>query len=161
MQRSIASDLKGLHDQVLACQACSFHTERQQAIFGEGDTQTPALFVVGEAPGLEDDRQGQPFQGGAGQLLQNMLAAIGLTPQQTAFVTTAMICRPSINVEAGHDALAACTPYLTQQIVLMRPTRLLLLGSLAASVLFTESRFGEIRGTAQKLKLKGLPPIPA
>src|SRR5690625_1995832 len=67
MQRSIASDLKGLHEQVLACQACSFHTERQQAIFGKGDTQTPALFVVGEAPGLEDDRQGQPFQGEIGR----------------------------------------------------------------------------------------------
>jgi len=161
MQRSIVSDLKGLHEQVLACQACSFHAERQQAIFGEGDTQTPALFVVGEAPGLEDDRQGQPFQGGAGQLLQNMLAAIGLTPQQTVFMTTAIKCRPPINAEASHDALAACTPYLKQQIVLMQPARLLLLGSLAASALFTESPFEEIRGTAQKLKLKGLPPIPA
>lgn len=128
------ADLAALSAAVHACTACGLCSARQQAIMGEGVTQ-PAIMVVGEAPGEQDDRQGQAFVGRPGVLLDNMLAAIQSGRGHDAYVTTIIKCRPTGNRNPRPDEVAACQPYLMREIALQQPFTILALGRFAAQAL--------------------------
>lgn len=128
------ADLAALSAAVHACTACGLCSARQQAIMGEGVTQ-PAIMVVGEAPGEQDDRQGQAFVGRPGVLLDNMLAAIQSGRGHDAYVTTIIKCRPTGNRNPRPEEVAACQPYLMREIALQQPFTILALGRFAAQAL--------------------------
>ena len=128
------ADLAALSAAVHACTACGLCSARQQAIMGEGVTQ-PAIMVVGEAPGEQDDRQGQAFVGRPGVLLDNMLAAIQSGRGHDAYVTTIIKCRPTGNRNPRPEEVEACQPYLMREIALQQPFTILALGRFAAQAL--------------------------
>jgi uracil-DNA glycosylase family 4 len=128
------ADLAALSAAVHACTACGLCSARQQAIMGEGVAQ-PAIMVVGEAPGEQDDRQGQAFVGRPGVLLDNMLAAIQSGRGHDAYVTTIIKCRPTGNRNPRPEEVAACQPYLMREIALQQPFTILALGRFAAQAL--------------------------
>lgn len=121
------------------CRACKLGGLRHQAVFGVGHAQAQVM-VVGEAPGAEEDRQGEPFVGAAGKLLDNMLRAVGLSrsgddPARTVFIANVIKCRPPGNRNPEADEIAQCEPILERQITLVRPRLLLALGRFAAQQL--------------------------
>lgn len=143
---SEVSDLAALHAHILVCEACPLYAGRSHAVPGAGETQTPDYLIVGEMPGVDDDMSGLPFQGAAGDLLQAMLASAGLV-QKTVFMSTVIKCRPSGGRAAQATEVAACMPYLRQQIELLRPRHILALGRLAArAVLDTRESLAALRG---------------
>ncbi len=153
-----AADWEGLRQQVLACTRCELHRGRTQAVFASGDPQARWM-VVGEAPGAEEDRQGQPFVGRAGQLLNAMLAAIGL-PRPRVFVANMIKCRPPQNRDPRPEELAACRPYLERQFELLRPTLILVVGRIAAqNLLGTDAPLGRLRGRVHHAGRLNLPVI--
>src|SRR6185503_17333840 len=105
------------------CTKCALHRGRTQTVFGVG-RRDAQLLVIGEAPGAEEDRQGEPFVGRAGQLLNAMLHAIGL-PRSEVYIANILKCRPPGNRDPQPDEAASCTPYLTQQIGLVKPRAIL------------------------------------
>ena len=102
-----------------ACTLCGLHRGRTQTVFGVGKRDA-RLFVIGEAPGADEDRQGEPFVGRAGQLLNAMLRAIGL-PRSEVYIANILKCRPPNNRDPEPSESASCTPYLSQQIELVQP----------------------------------------
>lgn len=139
-------DLAALHARILVCEACPLHTGRSHAVPGAGEVHAPDYLIVGEMPGVDDDMSGLPFQGAAGDLLQAMLASAGLT-QKTVFMSTVIKCRPSGGRAASATEVAACLPYLRQQIELLRPRYILALGRLAArAVLESRESLAALRG---------------
>lgn len=124
-----------LEDDIRNCQACRLCTERQQAVPGSGDRQAAWLFV-GEGPGREEDLRGLPFVGPAGELLDRMLAAIGLQRDQGVYIANAVKCRPPHNRIPEADEIAACRPYLLRQIELLSPRLIFVMGRPAAYSLF-------------------------
>jgi DNA polymerase len=136
-----------LEANVRACTLCALHRSRTQTVFGVG-RRDATLFVIGEAPGADEDRQGEPFVGRAGQLLNAMLRSIGL-PRAEVYIANILKCRPPNNRDPEHSESASCTPYLSQQIELVRPRVLLAVGRIAAQwLLQTDSPIGRIRGRA-------------
>jgi uracil-DNA glycosylase len=144
-------DWTALRTAVQGCQACRLCSGRQQTVFGVGHPQAHWM-LVGEAPGEQEDQQGEPFVGKAGQLLDQMLRAIGLTreagpPGQQVFIANTLKCRPPGNRNPQPEELAACRPYLQRQIELVRPRLLLALGRFAAqSLLGSDEPIGRLRG---------------
>lgn len=116
------------------CRACALCEGRRQAVPGSGDQQATWL-IVGEAPGAEEDQRGQPFVGNAGQLLDAMLAALGLNRQKGVYITNAVKCRPPENRSPDAGELAACEAFLQEQIRVIQPAVILALGKSAAQVL--------------------------
>jgi DNA polymerase len=134
-----------LQAQVSACTRCTLHRTRTQTVFGVG-RRDAQLFVIGEAPGADEDRQGEPFVGRAGQLLNAMLRAIGL-PRSEVYIANILKCRPPGNRDPQPDESASCTPYLTRQIALVQPRALLAVGRIAAQwLLQTDTPIGRLRG---------------
>jgi DNA polymerase len=130
---------------VRACTLCGLHRSRTQTVFGVGKRDA-RLFVIGEAPGADEDRQGEPFVGRAGQLLNAMLRAIGL-PRSEVFIANILKCRPPNNRDPEPSESASCTPYLTQQIELVAPRVLLAVGRISAQwLLQTDTPIGRLRG---------------
>jgi DNA polymerase len=130
---------------VAACRRCGLCEGRTQTVSGEG-SPTPRLVVVGEAPGAEEDRTGRPFVGPAGQLLTRMLAAIGLA-REDVFIANVLKCRPPENRAPRPDEVAACRPYLREQLSLLGPPLVLVLGNHAAKALLaTERGITSLRG---------------
>ncbi len=130
---------------VRACTLCGLHGSRTQTVFGVGKRDA-RLFVIGEAPGADEDRQGEPFVGRAGQLLNAMLRAIGL-PRSEVYIANILKCRPPNNRDPEPIESATCTPYLTQQIELVRPRVLLAVGRVSAQwLLQTDTPIGRLRG---------------
>ena len=127
-----------LQASVASCQACGLCQGRKQTVFGTGDKQARWL-VVGEAPGEQEDLRGVPFVGESGQLLDNMLKAVGLSRtgagEQGVFITNALKCRPPDNRNPQPDEVAQCAPYLQQQVALLQPDIILALGRFAAQSL--------------------------
>ncbi|MCG2634236.1 MAG: uracil-DNA glycosylase, partial [Gammaproteobacteria bacterium] len=113
------------------CQACALHRGRNQVVFGSGSQSADWLFV-GEGPGAEEDRQGQPFVGRAGQLLTAMLKAIGLRRSQV-YIANVVKCRPPENRNPTPDEMEACAPLLKRQIELLKPRVIVALGGVAAN----------------------------
>jgi DNA polymerase len=131
--------------EVAACTKCGLHECRNQTVFGVGDRQAKWL-VVGEAPGADEDQQGEPFVGRAGRLLDSMLLAIGLRRDQV-FIANVLKCRPPGNRNPAPQEVAQCLPYLERQIALLRPSILLAVGSIAAqNLLATDVPVGRLRG---------------
>jgi len=131
--------------EVLTCTRCSLHSTRTQGVFGVGNRRAEWL-VIGEAPGAEEDRRGEPFVGRAGQLLNAMLAAIGL-PREQVFIANVLKSRPPNNRDPKPDEVAACLPYLMRQIALLQPRLMLAVGRIAAqNLLATDVPLGRLRG---------------
>ncbi|KAA0888625.1 uracil-DNA glycosylase [Pusillimonas sp. ANT_WB101] len=140
-----------LQASIAVCKACDLHHGRSQAVFGAGMAQSPDWLVVGEAPGDYDDREGVPFQGKAGVLLQAMLASIGIPPDSPIFFTNLVKCRPLGNRPPAPEEIEACMPYLQRQITLLKPGRILVLGRVAAqSVLGSEAELDALRGQVHR-----------
>lgn len=120
-----------LRQRCLACRACSLAQERTQVVFGVGDPAAEVL-LVGEAPGANEDKQGEPFVGRAGQLLDKMLAAVGLSRQHNIYIANMVKCRPPQNRDPLPEEQDACLHWLKAQTALLRPKILVCLGRVAA-----------------------------
>ena len=141
---------------VRSCTLCGLHGGRTQTVFGVGKRDAP-LFVIGEAPGADEDRQGEPFVGRAGQLLNAMLRAIGL-PREEVYIANILKCRPPGNRDPQPAEAASCTPYLTEQIALVRPRVLLAVGRISAQwLLQTDAPIGRLRGRVHTYGENGTP----
>ncbi|WP_447918360.1 uracil-DNA glycosylase [Achromobacter aegrifaciens] len=146
------STLDEMRDQVVACAACGLCKGRRNAVFGHGGQPTRWL-VVGEAPGEQEDRQGQPFVGRSGQLLDAMLSSVAMSRERDVFITNVIKCRPPGNRNPKPEEIAACSPYLMRQIALLKPERILVLGRFAAQTLLgTDATIGSLRGRIHQLK---------
>ena len=144
-----------LADAVAHCTACKLHTTRTQGVLGVGDRNADWL-IIGEAPGADEDAQGEPFVGQAGKLLDAMLASIGLVRGDNVYITNVLKSRPPGNRNPEPDEVAACRPYLLAQIELIRPKIILALGRFAAhSLLDTDAPLGQLRG--QVHQFQGVP----
>jgi DNA polymerase len=131
--------------EVAVCTRCGLCKTRTRTVFGVGDRQASWL-VVGEAPGADEDRQGEPFVGRAGGLLNAMLRGIGLAREQV-FIANVLKCRPPNNRDPQPDEVAQCLPYLERQIALLKPRIMLAVGRIAAqNLLATDTPIGKLRG---------------
>lgn len=135
---------------VKACTACALHSTRTQGVFGVGNRQAQWM-VIGEAPGADEDRQGEPFVGRAGQLLNSMLKAIGLAREQV-FIANILKSRPPGNRDPRPEEVRACIPYLFRQIELVNPRLILCVGRIAAQTLLeTDTPIGKLRGRLHRI----------
>jgi uracil-DNA glycosylase family 4 len=142
--------------EVSGCVRCGLHTTRTQTVFGVGDRRAEML-VVGEAPGAEEDRQGEPFVGRAGQLLNSMLRAMG-TPRETVYIANLLKCRPPGNRDPAPEEVACCQPYLRRQIELLHPRVVLAVGRIAAqNLLATDRPIGKLRGVVHRYGPNDIP----
>jgi uracil-DNA glycosylase len=143
-----------LYRQVSTCTLCPLHETRTRAVFGAGDADAKLMFI-GEAPGAEEDRQGLPFVGRAGQLLNQLLAEIGLT-RDDVFIANILKSRPPGNRDPQPEEIEACWPYLERQIELIEPHAIATLGNFATKRI-TASPVGitKVRGTPQIHTLGG------
>jgi DNA polymerase len=142
-------DWQPLREAVAACTACDLCKTRTQTVFGVGNVRAEWL-VIGEAPGAEEDRQGEPFVGRAGQLLNAMLLAIGL-PRETVFIANILKCRPPGNRDPKPEEVARCLPFLSAQIALLKPKVMLAVGRIAAqNLLATDAPLARLRGKVHR-----------
>lgn len=147
---------EALAERVRVCTRCALHASRTQTVFGTGSLHAD-LLVIGEAPGADEDRQGEPFVGRAGQLLNAMLAAIGL-PRADVYIANILKCRPPNNRDPKSEEAEACTPYLDRQIALLEPKVILAVGRIAAQWLLQSDRpIGRLRGTVHSYGTAGTP----
>lgn len=138
-------DWDSLAAAVAACQRCELHRGRTQTVFGVG-ARDARWMIVGEAPGQEEDRKGEPFVGRAGQLLNSMLGALGLRREQV-YIANILKCRPPNNRDPRPEEVACCEGYLQRQIALVNPTLILCVGRVAAqNLLKTQTPLGKLRG---------------
>ncbi|HEX6666814.1 MAG TPA: uracil-DNA glycosylase [Solirubrobacterales bacterium] len=146
--------LVDLFKEVSACTKCPLHETRTKTVFGAGNADADLMFV-GEAPGAEEDRQGLPFVGRAGQLLNQLLEEIGLA-RDDVFIANVLKSRPPGNRDPQPEEIAACEPYLFEQVRLIEPTVVCTLGNFATKLL-TGSPVGitKVRGTPQLHELGG------
>jgi uracil-DNA glycosylase len=134
-----------LEQAVSSCTKCELHASRTQTVFGVGSRNADVL-IIGEAPGRDEDLQGEPFVGRAGQLLNAMLAAIGFQRDQV-YIANILKCRPPNNRDPKPEEAEACDSWLQQQIELIQPGVILALGRIAAhKLLNTEQSLGALRG---------------
>jgi uracil-DNA glycosylase family 4 len=135
----------GLEAKVTACTACPLHQSRTQTVFGVGNRLAEWMFI-GEAPGEQEDLQGEPFVGRAGQLLNEMFRAIGLQ-REAVYIANVLKCRPPRNRDPAPEEAAACEGYLKAQLALVRPRIIVAVGRIAAqNLLKTSTPIGKLRG---------------
>ena len=147
-------ELVALYKEVQACTKCPLHETRTKAVFGAGDADADLMFV-GEAPGAEEDRQGLPFVGRAGQLLNQMLEEIGLS-REDVFIANVLKSRPPGNRDPQTLEIEACRPYLLEQIRLIEPSVVCTLGNFATKLLSGNSAgITRVRGAPQVHELGG------
>ena len=140
-----AGGLESLRRETLACKVCSLSRGRTKVVFGEGDPSA-ALVFIGEGPGADEDRQGEPFVGRAGMLLTKIIEAMGLTRQEV-YIANVVKCRPPGNRAPEPDEIAACLPYLEKQIDLIKPKIICTLGNVATqTVTGVRSPISTMRG---------------
>ena len=152
-----AMDWAGLKAAAAGCTACELHKTRTQAVFGVGDENADWLFI-GEAPGAEEDAQGEPFVGQAGKLLDNMLKSIGLKRGDNVYIANVVKSRPPNNRNPLPDEIAACMPYLRRQIELIQPKLIITLGKIASETLLgREATIASLRGKVHSYQ--GIPLI--
>ena len=136
---------QSLRKQVAACTKCCLYQGRKQTVFGVG-AENADWMVIGEAPGTEEDKQGEPFVGRAGKLLNAMLQAVGLE-RNRVYIANILKCRPPDNRDPRSDEVAACEVYLAQQIELIQPKIILAVGRIAAqNLLKVNTPIGRMRG---------------
>ncbi|MCZ8112500.1 MAG: uracil-DNA glycosylase family protein [Betaproteobacteria bacterium] len=147
-----------LREAVAACRACGLCERRTQTVFGVGSPQAQWM-VVGEAPGEQEDREGEPFVGAAGQLLDRMLAALQLTraqepgtpPERQVYIANTLKCRPPGNRNPAPEELARCEPFLVRQIELLKPRIILAMGRFAVQALLrSDEPIGRLRGRVHR-----------
>jgi uracil-DNA glycosylase family 4 len=154
--REAGADWPELRARVAACRRCALCQTRTQTVFGVGNQQAEWL-IVGEAPGAEEDRRGEPFVGRAGQLLNSMLRAIGLAREQV-YIANVLKCRPPGNRDPASGEAAECLPYLEQQIALLKPKVMLAVGRIAAqNLLRTDVTLGRLRQQVHRFGLSQVP----
>ena len=154
-------DWPALQAAVAGCEACGLCKTRRNTVFGVGDTQTDWM-IVGEAPGENEDLQGEPFVGAAGQLLDNMLRAVGRSRSgegaKGAYIANVLKCRPPANRNPQPQEVAQCEPYLARQVALVKPKIIVAMGRFAVqSLLRTEEPIGRLRGRVHRYE--GVPVI--
>jgi len=150
--------LATLNKEVSTCEKCELHTSRTQTVFGIGNPEADWL-IIGEAPGADEDRQGEPFVGRAGQLLNSMLLAMGLKREQV-FIANILKCRPPNNRDPKPEEVVACESYLRQQIDLIKPKIILAVGRIAAqNLLKVDTPIGKMRGNQYQYPDSELPVI--
>jgi DNA polymerase len=138
--------LDELADQVADCTRCQLHSGRTQTVFGTGSSDAD-LVLIGEAPGVEEDRQGLPFVGRSGQLLTEILRAIGFAREEV-YICNILKCRPPENRDPDRAEVTACEQYLQQQLEIIEPKLILCLGRVAAQTLLgTRATLGALRDT--------------
>ena len=141
-----SKDWVELKQLVSGCVKCGLHKTRTQTVFGVGDPSADWM-LIGEAPGGEEDRLGDPFVGQAGKLLDNMLAAIGLSRSENVYIANVLKCRPPGNRNPEPDEVAKCTPFLLRQIALIQPRLIVAMGRFAAQTLLaTDASIASLRG---------------
>ena len=155
-------DWPALRAAVSGCQVCALSQSRRQTVFGTGHPRAHWM-IVGEAPGEQEDRQGEPFVGVAGQLLDNMLRALGLTrdeapPERQVFIANTLKCRPPNNRNPDPAETAQCAPFLERQIALVQPRLILAMGRFAAQALLASTEpLGKLRGRIHQVR--GVPVV--
>jgi DNA polymerase len=141
---------EALEQAVAACHACKLCEGRSNTVFGVGDLQ-PDWLVVGEAPGENEDLQGEPFVGQAGKLLDNMLGALGVGRRGGAYIANVLKCRPPGNRNPQPEEIAQCEPFLRRQVELLRPKIILAMGRFAVNTLLqTNEPIGRLRGRVHR-----------
>ncbi len=149
-------DWPALAERVSACRNCALCESRTNTVFGVGDQKAP-LMIIGEAPGADEDKQGEPFVGRAGQLLTAILKAIGFERDQV-YIANVLKCQPPGNRDPHVDEVAACQPYLNRQIELIQPKLILAVGGVAAkNLLSTDQSVGRLRGSVHEYVPTGTP----
>ncbi|MES3002928.1 MAG: uracil-DNA glycosylase [Pseudomonadota bacterium] len=135
-----------LEQAVASCDACGLCASRRNTVFGVGDQQADWL-IVGEAPGENEDLQGEPFVGQAGKLLDNMLKSLGLDRKRKVYIANVLKCRPPANRNPEPAEVAQCEPFLRRQVQLLQPKIILAMGRFAVqSLLGTDEAIGKLRG---------------
>ncbi len=151
------SDLEAIRAEMGDCRRCKLHSTRTHIVFGVGDPRAKLLFV-GEGPGREEDLQGEPFVGQAGQLLNKIIQAIQLRREQV-YIGNIVKCRPPENRNPEPDEIRACEPFLIKQIQVIRPKLICALGTFAAQTLLkTEEKISSLRGKFHAYQ--GIPLMP-
>lgn len=151
-------DWPELQAAVKACQACELANTRTQTVFGVGDPQA-RLLVIGEAPGADEDRQGEPFVGRAGQLLNEMLWAIGFQREQV-YIANILKCRPPNNRDPKPEEMVKCSGFLQRQIELVQPKVILAVGRISAQHLTqSDQTIGRLRGHVHRYGVNKIPLI--
>ena len=131
---------------IAACRACGLAAARAHTVAGEG-VPNPLVMVIGEGPGADEDAAGRPFVGKAGQLLDRMLASIGLSREKNCYIANMVKCRPPGNRDPEQEELAACFPFLERQILTLKPKLILCVGRVASqSLLKTREGINALRG---------------
>ena len=144
---------------IASCTACKLCKTRTRTVAGVGD-RSPSWMVIGEAPGENEDKLGEPFVGKAGQLLDAMLAAVGKKRGDSVYITNVIKCRPPGNRNPEPDEIAACAPYLNRQVALARPKLLLASGKFAAQTLLNcDDTVGAMRALPPTESLRDGVPI--
>jgi len=147
-----------LQQRVRGCKACDLHRTRTQTVFGVGNRQAD-LLIIGEAPGADEDKQGEPFVGRAGQLLNAMLQAIGFKREEV-FIANILKCRPPDNRDPQSEEALCCEPFLMRQVDLVAPKVILAVGRVAAhNLLKTDEAVGRLRGRVHRFGNNAVPLI--
>lgn len=151
-----ALDWQALEAEVSGCRRCMLHAGRTRTVFGVGNRRVGWL-VVGEAPGAEEDRRGEPFVGRAGKLLDAMLGALGYDRAEV-YITNVVKCRPPENRDPRPEEAASCAPFLDRQVALLAPRVILAVGRIAAQrLLDTDATVGRLRGRVHRYGAAGIP----
>jgi DNA polymerase len=141
-----AAALQAIRDDIGDCTRCALHKGRHSIVFADGSPSARLMFV-GEGPGADEDAQGLPFVGRAGQLLNNMISAMGLKREE-CYIANVVKCRPPNNRNPAAEEIAACRPYLEEQIALIEPAVVVTLGNFATQLLMeTTDGIGTVRGS--------------
>lgn len=142
----VAADLAALAEVVRDCEKCALCKTRTQTVFGVGNVQADLVFV-GEAPGADEDAQGEPFVGKAGQLLTDIIVKGMKMKREDVYICNVLKCRPPNNRNPNPEEMSLCEPYLIQQLSLIRPKVICALGGVASKCLLqTEASVGQLRG---------------
>jgi uracil-DNA glycosylase len=134
MSKVAARSLEVIREEVAGCRKCGLGDSRTNTVFSRGNPNAKLCFV-GEAPGADEDAQGLPFVGRAGQLLDKMIAAMGLSPENDVYVCNIIKCRPPGNRKPTPEETEACIPYLHEQLATLQPKVIVALGNTAAGAL--------------------------
>ena len=139
-------ELISLQEEALQCTKCQLAMSRNKLVFGEGN-ENAGIFIIGEAPGYDEDRQGRPFVGKSGQLLDKILAACGFNRREHIYIGNILKCRPPGNRNPSLEEAATCMPYLMRQIEIIDPKIIILLGATALKYMIDpDLRITKIRG---------------
>lgn len=139
--------LEAIAAEVRVCTNCRLHETRTKAVPGEGDPETEVVFV-GEGPGFNEDREGRPFIGRAGDLLVKLLASVGWR-RDDVFITNVVKCRPPDNRDPQPDEIAACAPYLRRQLEVLDPAVIVTLGRFSMATFMPGARISQAHGTVR------------